>query len=292
MPTMHLFAATMRFTACSFSVAFWNHYKFTGKERDAESNLDEFGARHYASPLGRFMTPDWAEKPIDVPYANFGNPQSLNLYGYVNNNPTTTADPDGHCPDGCPLPSQVPQTLADLDQQNQANQDFYEGALKGVVNFATSSMNAFITMGESTEGPIPQIQPANEIQAIGMTAGALGLGVASLAADAPAASTIEQNAAKGPASESRVLNSIGETKNTQAVATPEGRSIPDFQNSRVVGEIKDAKSVSNTRQLRIQKEAAQQSKREHQLITGKKTQVTNNAAQGTKVIRRKDLGPQ
>ena len=73
------------------------NYKFTGKERDAESGLDEFGARYYASPLGRFMTPDWAEKPIDVPYADFGNPQSLNLYSYVKNNPTTTRDPDGHC---------------------------------------------------------------------------------------------------------------------------------------------------------------------------------------------------
>jgi RHS repeat-associated protein len=74
-----------------------NRYKFTGKERDAESGLDMFGARYYGSSLGRFMTPDWAAKPTDVPYASFGNPQSLNLYSYVNNNPTTTRDPDGHC---------------------------------------------------------------------------------------------------------------------------------------------------------------------------------------------------
>jgi hypothetical protein len=31
----------------------------TGKERDAESNLDSFGARYGASSMGRFMTPDW-----------------------------------------------------------------------------------------------------------------------------------------------------------------------------------------------------------------------------------------
>ena len=43
------------------------------------------------------MTPDWAVKPIAVPYAHYGNPQSLNLYSYVQNNPTTTGDPDGHC---------------------------------------------------------------------------------------------------------------------------------------------------------------------------------------------------
>ena len=48
------------------------------------------------------MTPDWAAKPVTVPYAHFGNPQSLNLYSYVQNNPTTVGDPDGHCPgDDC-----------------------------------------------------------------------------------------------------------------------------------------------------------------------------------------------
>jgi RHS repeat-associated protein len=30
------------------------HYKFTGKERDAESGLDNFGARYDSSSLGRF----------------------------------------------------------------------------------------------------------------------------------------------------------------------------------------------------------------------------------------------
>ena len=60
---------------------------FTGKERDAESGLDYFGARYYASNMGRWMSPDWADKPEAVPYSSLDNPQSLNLYGYVNNNP-------------------------------------------------------------------------------------------------------------------------------------------------------------------------------------------------------------
>jgi RHS repeat-associated protein len=74
-----------------------NHYKFTGKERDSESNLDNFGARYYTSNIGRFMSPDWAARPTSVPYANFGDPQSLNLYGYVRNDPVSRADADGHC---------------------------------------------------------------------------------------------------------------------------------------------------------------------------------------------------
>jgi RHS repeat-associated protein len=69
---------------------------FTGKMRDPESNLDYFGARYYSSTQGRFMSPDWAARPIAVPYAVFGDPQSLNLYGYVRNDPVTRADADGH----------------------------------------------------------------------------------------------------------------------------------------------------------------------------------------------------
>lgn len=73
---------------------------FTGKMRDTESNLDDFDARYYSSQWGRFMIPDWDAKPVDVPYAKFGDPQSLNLYGYVRNNPSTMRDSDGHCGQG------------------------------------------------------------------------------------------------------------------------------------------------------------------------------------------------
>lgn len=73
-----------------------NRYKFTGKERDAESGLDNFGARYYTSSLGRFMTPDWSARATTIPYALFGEPQSLNLYGYVRNDPVSRVDADGH----------------------------------------------------------------------------------------------------------------------------------------------------------------------------------------------------
>jgi RHS repeat-associated protein len=35
---------------------------FSGKERDAESGLDYFGARYYASGMGRWMSPDWSAR--------------------------------------------------------------------------------------------------------------------------------------------------------------------------------------------------------------------------------------
>lgn len=69
---------------------------FTGKERDSNSGLDYFGARHYASSMGRFMSPDWSAVEEPVPYSKLDDPQTLNLYGYVGNNPLSRVDADGH----------------------------------------------------------------------------------------------------------------------------------------------------------------------------------------------------
>jgi RHS repeat-associated protein len=68
----------------------------TGKERDAETGLDYFGARYYSNGLGRFISADWSATPIPVPYAHFDDPQTLNQYSYVRNIPTSLEDADGH----------------------------------------------------------------------------------------------------------------------------------------------------------------------------------------------------
>jgi len=73
-----------------------NHYLFSGKERDSESGNDYFGARYYAATSGRFLSPDWSAKAEPVPYSKLDDPQSLNLYAYVRNNPVGSIDADGH----------------------------------------------------------------------------------------------------------------------------------------------------------------------------------------------------
>jgi RHS repeat-associated protein len=72
------------------------NYKFTGKERDAETQNDDFGARYYSASFGRWLSADWSEDPDPLPYADLANPQELNLYSMVTNNPQSFADPDGH----------------------------------------------------------------------------------------------------------------------------------------------------------------------------------------------------
>jgi RHS repeat-associated protein len=66
-------------------------HQFTSKERDAETGLDYFGARHFSAPQGRFTSPD----PIIVTPVRMGDPQRFNLYVYGRNNPLRFIDLDG-----------------------------------------------------------------------------------------------------------------------------------------------------------------------------------------------------
>ncbi len=72
-----------------------NERTFTGHISDAEVNLIYMGARYYDAALGRFIS-------ADAIVASFANPQSLNRYSYVSNNPINNTDPTGHKEDNCP----------------------------------------------------------------------------------------------------------------------------------------------------------------------------------------------
>jgi len=90
--------------------------RFTGKERDAfvdgtATGLDYFGARYYSGAQGRFTSPDefpggivdpftgqQVGQPGALPYADITDPQTLNKYAYVRNNPLRYIDPNGHEP--------------------------------------------------------------------------------------------------------------------------------------------------------------------------------------------------
>ena len=64
-------------------------YKFTGKELDNSTDLYFYEARYYDAWLGRFISPDAV---IPDPF----DPQALNRYSYVRNNPVIMTDPSGH----------------------------------------------------------------------------------------------------------------------------------------------------------------------------------------------------
>ena len=64
--------------------------KFTGYERDNETDLDYAKARMFGNPIGRFTSPD----PL-LSSGRIENPQTWNRYIYVLNNPLALTDPTG-----------------------------------------------------------------------------------------------------------------------------------------------------------------------------------------------------
>jgi RHS repeat-associated protein len=142
-----------------------NRYKFTSKERDSESGLDEFGARYYSSTLARFTISDWAGKPTSVPYADFANPQSLNLYAFTKNNPVTNADTDGHCDGSCILSiaTWVASGIARDGSPKEFAKNVGVGAAKGagsfVYNAGKTVDTAFSSMGNPAAAVVAALKP-------------------------------------------------------------------------------------------------------------------------------------
>jgi RHS repeat-associated protein len=89
-------------------------WKFTSFERDVESSLDYAQARFNSPLMGRFMS-------VDPLAGRRANPQSLNRYTYVLNDPINLVDPTGAEPDdpgGSDGPPDEPTVLIDLSTDN------------------------------------------------------------------------------------------------------------------------------------------------------------------------------
>ncbi len=62
---------------------------FTGQRWIAELGIYHFNARFYSPKLGRFLS-------ADTMMSGLSNPQNLNRFSYVANNPLRYTDPTGH----------------------------------------------------------------------------------------------------------------------------------------------------------------------------------------------------
>jgi RHS repeat-associated protein len=91
---------------CGYSYDSGRRSRSTGKERDAETGLDYFGARYMSAAQGRFTSPDplpgWEK-----------DPQSWNMYSYGRNNPLKYIDPTGETYEVCDANGQNCGTISD-----------------------------------------------------------------------------------------------------------------------------------------------------------------------------------
>ncbi len=125
--------------------------KFTGKERDAETNLDYFGVRYFSGAQGRFTSPD-------VPLADQRpeDPQSWNLYSYGRNNPLKYVDPTGQAVELTGTEEEREEHLKALQQAigKQAGSYLYSNAEKDKNGNATGRyFVGVLDGGLSGQGP-------------------------------------------------------------------------------------------------------------------------------------------
>lgn len=177
--------------------------EFTSKERDAETGLDFFQARYYSSAQGRFTSPDeWAGGIVDaysggqvgtpgpLPYADITDPQTINKYAYVRNNPMRYTDPTGHEIVGSGPNGQV---MGDFDGFAKFWMGAWDGSVGAILSLPQTARALYndpkgtvVAMGqgllETAKGAL-----SGDPHAIGEVAGAALLGEAARGLKAPAA---------------------------------------------------------------------------------------------------------
>jgi RHS repeat-associated protein len=139
---------------CTLSIQNPTEHHFTGKERDVESGNDYFGARYYASTMGRWLSPDWSAKVEPVPYAKIDDPQSFNLYGYVGNSPMGSIDIDGHQQQDEPK-SETPAENPARETEDLREMKRYEDYKEDLARYKEA---------EAAARNAPRLSPAQEAQ--------------------------------------------------------------------------------------------------------------------------------
>ncbi|MDO8494517.1 MAG: RHS repeat-associated core domain-containing protein, partial [Deltaproteobacteria bacterium] len=111
--------------------------KFTGQTQDEEDGLYFYKSRYYDPVLGRFIQPD------ALVLASASNPQTLNSYSYVLNNPLKYTDPTGH--------------FVDPPENSEADRDSIDASIAeidralGKLDKEIADLNGFLE-GDGTAG--------------------------------------------------------------------------------------------------------------------------------------------
>jgi RHS repeat-associated protein len=106
---------------------------FTGKERDVETGMDYFEARHLRATFGRFTAAD-----LPLADARPCDPQSWGLYVYGRNNPLRYIDPTGRCVKQSDATKQTAPNDICQDSKNLKADEKTAAHIKGTETFGGS----------------------------------------------------------------------------------------------------------------------------------------------------------
>jgi hypothetical protein len=203
------------------------------------------------------MSPDWSAKEEPIPYAKLDDPQSLNLYAYMMNNPLAGVDSDGHGSNG------IPDWASNILMKGlflgyvlaKRIDDAAQPTLNAVNNFVSDALNP------TKNCPNCQI-------GIVFPEGAAGQALKSSEA------SILENAAKGAEAEKATLSAEGLAKNTEKFTAIDpktgqaGATIPDaVRESGQTVDVKNVQNLSDSKQLRLQSQVSAQNGQKAQVIS-------------------------
>ncbi len=223
--------------------------------------------------VSRWINPD--------PLADHPNQLDKSPYAAMWNNPVYWTDPDGRCP-WCIVWAVVEIGLAVYDAYETGATITDKNASTGEKWAAAGgfALGAIIPGGGYSKG-------AKEV-----TKAAVGTTTEKVVKE-----TSKDAMQRGVKNEAIVIADEGLTKNTKTFQTIDPKTKkpvnvkPDAVDANKVTEIKDTKRVSNTEQIRAEREVAKQQGKKFEIITGKKTKVSRNIPT-SEVRRRTDIGPQ
>ena len=269
---------------------------YVGRGFDADLGWIRMGQRDYSPKERRFTAPD----PLFLaePWRCVDSPDECNLYSYARNNPLSFVDPEGtraqevgQCkvsgnyesrifPNAdSPIRVESPATYALRQYDRPVVRSFFQ--VDDLVLLPLGAFKAGKLAYQGGKALIAGLRPQLFYQVSPEVISHL----------TSARTALGSNSIRGRGSEVRVLQDLGLPKNTTAVFSYEGKSIPDALTSTMSLEIKDTKVVYLTRQLRIQSDSAAAAGLTPRLITGNQTRVAPTVSDVFEVFRRSDLGP-
>ena len=234
----------------------------------------DFGARFYDPYTARWTTPD----PLASKYS------SVSPYTYCANDPVNKFDPDG----------KIVGTLLDIASVVMDTKSLVPNIKQGKVG--ASIVDGGSLTVDVIAAAIPVVPAGAGIAVKAAHTGDRVIDGSKVVDKVADASTgILDHTARGRASEKRVLEDIGMTKNTRKVSgyssAGEKNTIPDGLEPNRMVEVKDTKEVYNTTQIQAQRDYAKNNNMKYELYVGTHTHVSGRIPEEY-ILRRNDLGPQ